>query len=86
MNPPRSWEAGPRKGETMRTLGAFLIAFGIIAICYGSIDYTRQKTVIDAGPIQATIDQKHHIPLSPIAGGAALVLGIILVTRRSRMA
>jgi len=70
----------------MRTLGAFLIAFGIIALCYGSIDYSRQKTVLEAGPIQASVDQRHHIPLSPFAGGAALVLGIFLVARRSRVA
>jgi len=67
----------------MRTLGGFLIAFGIIALFYGTIDYTRQKPVVDTGAIQSAVHLDHRTPLWPIAGGAALVLGIILMTRRS---
>jgi hypothetical protein len=40
--------------------------------------------VVDVGPIHATADKHHTIPLSPIAGGAALVAGIVLVIAGSR--
>jgi len=60
-------------------LGAILILLGLIGIAYGGLTYTTKETVVDIGPIEATRDKKHTLPLPPIAGAVVLVGGIILV-------
>ena len=72
----------------MRVLGILMIVVGFIAIASGGITYTKREKLIDTDPIKVSIDEKKHIPVSPIAGAAALVTGVILVSvpRRQRMA
>ena len=70
----------------MRVLGAILIVLGVLALVYGGIRYTKQEKVIDVGPIEASVEHKKTIPLPPLAGAAALVAGIILISRRDRVA
>jgi hypothetical protein len=60
-------------------LGAILILLGLIGIAYGGLTYTTKETVVDIGPIEATRDKKHTLPLPPIAGAVVLVGGIVLV-------
>ncbi|MCX6611874.1 MAG: DUF3185 domain-containing protein [Acidobacteria bacterium] len=62
-----------------KVVGLILIALGLVGIIWGGFTYTTRKTVIDLGPIQATSDQKHTVPLPPIAGAIALVGGIALL-------
>ena len=66
-----------------RTVGVILIVLGIIGLAYGGFTYTTKEKVIDVGPIEATRDKTHTVPLPPIAGAIALVGGIaILLTKR----
>lgn len=66
-----------------RTVGVILIVLGIIGLAYGGFTYTTKEKVIDIGPIEATRDKTHSVPLPPIAGAIALVGGIaILMTKR----
>ena len=60
-------------------MGIILIALGTWALAYQRISYTREKKVIDIGPIQATSTTRKTIPLPPIVGGVALVSGVALV-------
>ena len=60
-------------------VGIILIAIGVIALVYGGITYTKREKVLDLGPIQATAEKQHTIPLSPWLGGICLVGGIVLV-------
>lgn len=68
----------------MRILAILLIVFGVIALAYGGITYTRKEKVIDIGPIQATADKRETIPLPPLVGGLALVGGIALLVMGGR--
>ena len=70
----------------MRVLGAILVVLGVLALVYGGIRYTKQEKVVDVGPIEASVEHKKTIPLPPLAGAAALVAGIILISRRDRVA
>jgi len=70
----------------MRALGAILIVLGIVALVWGGISYTKREKVIDVGPIEASVDERKTIPLPPVAGVVAVIAGVILVSRRSRMA
>ena len=66
-----------------KTLGIILIALGLFGLAWGGFTYTTRETVVDIGPIHATRDKTHSIPLPPIAGAVAVIGGIILlVTRR----
>jgi hypothetical protein len=67
-----------------KVAGIILIALGLAAVIWGGFTYTTRKTVIDLGPIQATSDQKHTVPLPPIAGAVAMVAGIALIVVSSK--
>jgi len=77
------------RNRTMKTatiLGIALIMLGIVAFTYQGITYTTREKVIDLGPLQATVDKKETIPLTPLVGGLALVGGIILLIGGARRA
>ncbi len=67
----------------MKILGGILVVFGLVALLYGGISWTRRDKVIDAGPIQVTTEKKESLPVSPIAGGLMLVAGVVLLLKRS---
>lgn len=67
-----------------RVLAIVLLVFGVIALAYQGFTYTTHKKVVDIGPIQATKEEHHSVPLPPVLGVLALVGGIvILATDRS---
>jgi hypothetical protein len=67
-----------------QTLGIILIVLGLAGIAWGGFTYTTRKKVLDVGPIHATRDETHTIPVPPIAGAIALVGGIALLVTRPR--
>jgi uncharacterized membrane protein YidH (DUF202 family) len=74
-----------RRGEAhVKLIGVLLIVFGVIALVLGGIRYTTREKVLDIGPVQATTEKDHLIPLSPIVGVAAIAGGIVLVVTGSR--
>jgi uncharacterized membrane protein YidH (DUF202 family) len=68
----------------MKLIGIVLIVVGIVALAMGGFSYTTREKVLDLGPIQATTEKHHSIPLSPIVGIAALVGGIAVLAAGSR--
>jgi uncharacterized membrane protein YidH (DUF202 family) len=60
-------------------IGIVLVVIGIIALAYQGITYTTQKKILDLGPIQATKEEHHTIPLPPIIGVIALVGGVVVL-------
>ena len=70
--------------KTATILGIALIMLGVVAFAYQGITYTTREKVIDLGPLQATVDTKQTIPLTPFVGGLALVGGIALLVVGAR--
>jgi hypothetical protein len=60
-------------------MGIILIVLGLVGLIWGGFSYTTSKKVVDIGPIHATRDQTHNIPLPPIAGALALIGGVALL-------
>ena len=62
-----------------------LIALGVVALAYQGITYTSRDTVLDLGPLHATAERQHTLPLSPLLGIVAVVAGgaLLLVGRRT---
>lgn len=63
----------------MRILGIILIVVGALALIFQGITYTRERQVVDIGPIEATAEREETIPIPPIVGGILLVAGVALV-------
>jgi hypothetical protein len=61
------------------TIGAILIVVGLIGLAWGGFTYTTREKVVDIGPIHATREQTHSLPVPPIAGALALAGGIALL-------
>jgi hypothetical protein len=72
--------------KTASIAGIVLLILGIISLAYQGISYTTQKKVLDVGPIHATKNQEHNIPLPPILGGLMMVSGIVLLVSGSKNA
>jgi uncharacterized membrane protein len=64
--------------------GIVLIVIGVLALAYQGFSYTTNKKVLDIGPVQATKQETHTVPLPPIVGGVALLGGISLLVIGSR--
>ena len=55
---------------------------GIAGLAYGGLSWTTREKVIDVGPIQVSTDKTKSLPIPPIAGGIALVVGLALIFRK----
>ncbi|MEO5923670.1 MAG: DUF3185 domain-containing protein [Bryobacteraceae bacterium] len=62
-----------------KTVGIILIGLGIVGLAWGGFNYTTREKIIDIGPIHATQEENHTVPVPPIAGAAALIGGIALL-------
>ena len=70
--------------KTTSVVGIILIVVGIISLAYQGITYTTHKKVLDIGPLQATEEKHHTIPLPPILGALALIGGVAVLVAGSR--
>jgi hypothetical protein len=60
---------------------------GLFGLVWGGVSYTTSEKIFDIGPIHATREKTHNLPLAPIAGALVLAGGIvILVAGRKRIA
>jgi hypothetical protein len=57
---------------------------GIAALALGGFSYTDREKVLDIGPIEATTEERKTIPIPAVAGGAAVVAGLVLVVAGAR--
>ncbi|HUF30582.1 MAG TPA: hypothetical protein VMM77_07930 [Gemmatimonadaceae bacterium] len=67
-------------------IGIVLIVAGALALVYQGITYSRDRTVLDVGPITATAETRETIPIPPVLGGLAIAGGVVLLlmSRRQR--
>lgn len=62
-----------------KIVGIVLVVLGLVGIVWGGFTYTTRKKIVDIGPIQASQEKHHTVPISPIAGAVALVGGVVLI-------
>jgi hypothetical protein len=68
----------------MRIAGLVLIVVGIAALVWGGVFWTDRDTVIDAGPLKVTTENREGVALPHIVGAIALVGGIVLLVLPGR--
>jgi hypothetical protein len=65
--------------------GVILVILGVVMLVYQGFSFTREKKVIDVGPIQATTTTTERVPIPPIVGWVVTAGGLVLlVTGLSR--
>lgn len=69
---------------TRQVIAILLIVLGIISLLWGGISWTREETVLDLGPIEATTRERETIPMPPIIGGLMLAGGVVLLMVKPR--
>jgi len=67
-----------------KTMGMVLIVLGLVGLIWGGFSYTTRKKVVDIGPIHATREQTHTVPLPPIVGALSLIGGVVLLVGSKR--
>jgi hypothetical protein len=61
-----------------------LVVVGLLGLAWGGFTYTTREKVVDIGPIHATRDRTHTVPLPPIVGAVALIAGVVLLVSGKR--
>lgn len=67
-----------------KMIGALLVIVGLVGLLWGGVFWTRDKTIVDIGPIEARAQEREGVPISPIIGGVILVAGVVLLLVPSR--
>jgi hypothetical protein len=69
----------------VKIFGMILIALGLFGLAWGGFTYTTREKVVDIGPIHATRDETHHVPLPPVVGAVAILagVGVLLAGKRA---
>jgi drug/metabolite transporter (DMT)-like permease len=62
-----------------RIAGLVLVVIGVVALAWGGVFWTDRDTVIDAGPLEVTTEQREGIALPPVLGILSLIGGIVLL-------
>lgn len=69
---------------TRRIFGIALIVLGIVTLARGGVFWTDRETVLDAGPLEVTTQEREGVRLPPIVGVLALAGGIVLLVVPNR--
>ncbi len=72
--------------KPLAIVGIILIVLGIVGLAVGRFSYTTEEKVVDVGPIEATVDEEHHIAIPDVASIAAILAGGALVVLSRRRA
>jgi len=62
-----------------RTIGIILIVIGAVMLIWTGFSYTKKEKVVDAGPLQVSVNKQKTINWPPYLGGILLIGGIVIV-------
>ena len=66
-------------------LGIVLVVLGVIALVYGGIAYSKDRTVLEIGSLEVTASERKSFPIPAVVGAAVLIGGVaLLVVDRRR--
>jgi uncharacterized membrane protein YidH (DUF202 family) len=67
-----------------RIVGLILIVIGIVALLQGGVFWTDRETVIDAGPLEVTTEQREGFRIPTVVGIISLIGGVVLLVAKRR--
>ena len=62
-----------------RTIGIVLIIIGAVMLIWTGFSYTKKEKVVDAGPLQISVNKQKTVNWPPYLGGILLIGGIVIV-------
>lgn len=65
-------------------LGIVLIVIGAAILAYGHFSYQSRETVLEVGPIKATAEKTHDVPVPPILGWGLIGAGAVVLVLGGR--
>jgi uncharacterized membrane protein YidH (DUF202 family) len=68
----------------MKTFGIILVVAGILMLVFGNISFTREKKIVDVGPLEINKKEKRTIAWPNYAGGIAILAGVIVLVAGSK--
>jgi UDP-N-acetylmuramyl pentapeptide phosphotransferase/UDP-N-acetylglucosamine-1-phosphate transferase len=63
----------------MKTIGIVLIIAGILMLIFRGFSFTKEKKVVDLGPVEINKKEKHDVGWPVYAGGIAIFAGVIVL-------
>lgn len=63
----------------MRVIGIILLVVGILMIIFTRVNFTTEKKVIDAGPIEVNKEEHHSVDWPTYAGVGIIIIGGLAV-------
>lgn len=64
--------------------GIVLIILGAVALGYRTFNYTTEETVLQVGPVEATVENQKSVTVPLWAGIGLVVLGVAVVALGGR--
>lgn len=69
-----------------RTIGVALIIIGTVMVIWTGFTYTKKEKVVDAGPLQISVNKQKSVNWPPYLGGLLIVGGIVIVATAKKSA
>lgn len=63
----------------MRTLGIILIVAGILMMIFRGFSFTREKEIVDIGPVEINKKEKESVGWPLYAGAVATIAGVVIL-------
>jgi uncharacterized iron-regulated membrane protein len=60
-------------------VGILLIVLGVVMLVTGGYSYEKRDKVLDAGPLQATVQHDKRVTIPPVLSGIVLAAGVALL-------
>lgn len=65
--------------SAQKIVGIVLLVAGILALIYGGFSFTKETHEAQLGPLELSVEEKERVNIPAWAGGAAVVVGVLLV-------
>jgi hypothetical protein len=66
-------------------LGLVFAILGLVAFLHPNFDYHKHEEVARIGPVTATLDKPETARVPPVAAGALLIAGAVLIVLGTRI-
>jgi hypothetical protein len=74
------------KNNYMKVAGIILIVVGILMFIFRGFSFTKEKEVVDLGPLEINKKENHSIGWPVYAGAVAVIAGIVMVVSDKKRA
>ena len=61
-----------------RWIGIVLMVVGLVLLLWTGFSYTKKEKIVDAGPVQISVDKQKNVSWPPYVGGIVLIISAAL--------